>query len=348
MILTRSPHYINVPINFPLTTTGVTLELYIWTGAQASPPATPNYTLTKKVPSASTSELNIDISSKIHDFLTGDLLSNATTGLIAGGNTVVWAKYDITYNDDTEIIANLSNTLLAIEGYGKYEQGGNPDYPSTNFMLDGDTFQISRTGSFCIPFLIVESEITVSEDGGTPASFPLTVTTNSTTMVGYLWINGASYTGNILTVTMGANTIRLELVDECKYTPQDVCFINKYGFQQIMPFFKEKVETLRVKDKTYRNTVINNANYTTSDHQIKTYNKTGQKSVTLTSGFYYEENNEEFEQLLLSERVWFLSNQVFTPVKVTRSSMQFKTRQNDKLVGYKVGFDYAFDTINSA
>lgn len=351
MILTRSPYYIHVPINYPTTTTSVTLRLYIWSGLQASVPATANYTITKNVPSTSTSELTFNISNKVNDYLWQTNVSASATSLITTTTThSVWVYYSVEYTDGTETIADLTGTILASEGYGTYLDGYNPDIPANKILLDGDTFQISRTGSFCIPFLNdgTYTSITVNEDGALTDTLTPSGSTNSDNIINYVWIEGSEFTGSNITVVFGANTIYLELVDEYKYTPKDICFINKYGFQQIIPFFKKMVETLKVDSgNTFKNNYVTNQTYDTSRHQTKVLNKNAGKDFSLVSGFYEEENNQHFEQLLLSEQVWLLENEVFIPVNVDRKQMQYKTQVNDKLFGYNIDFSYAFDLINT-
>lgn len=347
MILTRSPHYINVPIAYPTTTSGVTMSLYIWSGLKASVPVTANYTLTKKVPTITTTELNIDISNKINDYLEPDLKSKATTGVELGGDTALWVYYSIVYNDDVETITDLTNTILSTDGYGYHSDGANPTYPGTNYLLDGDYFQMSRVGVFMIPFLIVQTPISITPLGGSATNYTLVTSTDSSDTVGYLFIHGSDFTEESITVNLGLESILIDIVDEYKYEPNDICFINKYGFQQVTPFFKDKKDTLKTSEKKYKNKSISNANYSVSEHQKRVYNKTGSKTFEMISGYYEEENNEHFTQLMLSESVWLLKDLVFTPVNVVNKSLVYKTQLREKLIGYKINFEYAFDEINS-
>jgi hypothetical protein len=57
--------------------------------------------------------------------------------------------------------------------------------------------------------------------------------------------------------------------------------------------------------------------------------------------------NETVRQLLLSERVWMYSNEIFTPLNVASKSLEYKTRQKERLINYEIDFDYAFNEINS-
>ena len=349
MILCRTPYYITIPINCPATTTDVVVSLYIWSGLQASVPGTANYTWTKPVPSTSTSELKINISNVINDYIEQTLKDESATDLIssAAGHGI-WAYYKVEYTDGTETIADLTGTLLALEGYGTYLDGINPDIPANKILLDGDYFQMSRSGYFCIGFVNdgTYASITIN-DGGTIYGTPYVPvsSTDSDEIINYIWIDGSDFNNDTITIVFGANTITIDVIDEGKYTTNDILFFNKYGAQQILTFFKKKTESLKVESKTFNNNYVSGGTYDISKHQTKQYNKKGNKSFNMVSGFYDEENNNVFEQLLLSEKVW-LYNGTFIPVNVESRTLNTKTQINDKLIGYDVSFSYAFNQLN--
>jgi hypothetical protein len=62
--------------------------------------------------------------------------------------------------------------------------------------------------------------------------------------------------------------------------------------------------------------------------------KNANESLTLNSGFYPENNNDVFKELLLSEYVWidYDSNEI--PCNIASSSISYKTSRNDKLINY--------------
>ena len=348
MILTRTPHYITIPIDFPTTTTDVVVSLYVWSGLKASIPATANYTWTKPVPTTTTSELKVNISNVVNDFIGEGKFSASTTGIQnAGLERGIWAYYLVEYTDGTETIADLSDTLFCLEGYGTYLDGFNPTIPANGILIDGTNFQMSSTGSFCIGYsTTVVSTITISLDGVVTDTFFPVLSTASDSHVQQLWIEGSDYVGSVLTVVIDATTITIEILQEEKYTTTDIVFINKYGAQQILTFFKEKKESLKVSAKNFNNQFISGGTYDTSKHQIKEYNKKGNKSFSLVSGFYEEENNSVFEQLLFSESVWIVEDEVFIPVNVETKSLGIMTQLNDKVFGYPINFSYAFNELN--
>ena len=150
----------------------------------------------------------------------------------------------------------------------------------------------------------------------------------------------------------GLETIKIKTLEECKYEPKKVTFINKFGALQDMYFFKKAVEKMTVKKETYKSNILDsNYSYSRSNHVKRNFNVIGNESVTLSSGYLSEEYNEVFKQLLLSEKVW-LTNVTDTeeqvlPINVKTSNITYKTSLNDKLVEYTFDFDKSFDTINN-
>jgi hypothetical protein len=156
----------------------------------------------------------------------------------------------------------------------------------------------------------------------------------------------------IFSDTKPLETIKIKTLNECKYEPKKVTFINKFGALQDMYFFKKSVEKMNVTKETYKSNILDsNYSYNRSNHVQRNFNVIGNESVTLSSGYLSEEYNEVFKQLLLSEKVW-LTNLTDTeeqvlPINVKTSNITYKTSLNDKLVEYTFEFDKSFDTINN-
>jgi len=83
------------------------------------------------------------------------------------------------------------------------------------------------------------------------------------------------------------------------------------------------------------------------NHQFIKFNVQGKGKFKVNSGFVKEAMNETFKQLLLSERAWIYKDQIFTPVNVSNTNIEYKTRQKDRLINYEFEFDYAFNEINN-
>ena len=148
------------------------------------------------------------------------------------------------------------------------------------------------------------------------------------------------------------DVINVETLQECKYEPKKVTFVNKFGVLQDMMFFKKSVKKMNVKKESYKSNILDsNMSYSRSNHVYRDFNVMGRESVTLSSGFLSEEYNEVFKQMMLSEKIWVTNitenGEQVLPINVKTDFITYKTSLNDKLVQYTIEFDKSFDTINN-
>jgi hypothetical protein len=111
-----------------------------------------------------------------------------------------------------------------------------------------------------------------------------------------------------------------------------------------MTFFKARTDSLSVTNEEFEG---DRGQPLDGNHQYVKFNVQGKSKFKVNSGFIEESMNETVRQLLLSERVWMYSNEIFTPLNVAGKSLEYKTRQKDRLINYEIDFDYAFNEINS-
>jgi hypothetical protein len=168
---------------------------------------------------------------------------------------------------------------------------------------------------------------------------------NSAEMLKNVFIN-VSEAGNdeYIEVTYNGETVTLLITDECRYTPVNIAFLNKEGAIIFVPFFKAKKESMSTTRETFesdRGQPIN------GNHQFVDFNVSGKTKYSINTGFVKEEMNETFKQLMLSSRVWEFVNENYIPLKITSSSLEYKTRQNDRLLNYQMEFEYAFNEVNN-
>jgi len=142
-------------------------------------------------------------------------------------------------------------------------------------------------------------------------------------------------------------TIKIKNISENKHTPYRLTFVNKYGALQSVWMFKRSDLSMSVENENYRGFLYNGSSYSVSEHQYRNYNIKARETISLNSGFYTEDYNEVFRQLLLSERVWIDYKDQILPVNIKSKELSFKTQVNDKLIDYKIDFEFAFDKINN-
>jgi hypothetical protein len=162
-----------------------------------------------------------------------------------------------------------------------------------------------------------------------------------------IYINGTDGTVDLVTVTN---------VEECKYEPYKITFVNKFGALQDLWFYKRANLSTEVENEQYRASVVSGSvtsgvlsvDYSTSVHQYKNIYSSGKELLELNSGFYPESYNEVFKQLMLSEETWINYDNKTLPVNIKTSSIKYKTQLDDKLINYNIEVDFAFDKINLA
>jgi len=164
-------------------------------------------------------------------------------------------------------------------------------------------------------------------------------------MVQNLWVDvSEATTDEYIEIVFNGVTTTLLITDECRYTPIDICFQNKEGALQFLTFFKAKTPSLSTSKEEFES---NRGQPSDGNHQFVKFNVQGRGKFTVSSGFVDEAMNETFTQLMLTERAWAYEDEVFTPLNVGTATIQYKTRQKDRLINYEIEFDNAFNEINN-
>jgi hypothetical protein len=166
----------------------------------------------------------------------------------------------------------------------------------------------------------------------------------------FIFDNGLNNVPDEMLITYldtSTESVYIETIDTCKYEPYRLTFINKFGALQDLWMFKRSDLTLNVESDNYRSYTYSNGTYDTSKHQYSNLNVSGKQSLSLNSGFYPELHNSVWTELVLSEKIWIYYNSKVLPVMLKSKELAYKTSLNDKLINYKLDFEFAFDTINS-
>jgi len=196
-------------------------------------------------------------------------------------------------------------------------------------------------------------------------SFEYTQTATSSNLVYFYSIAGFSgamdnvsvkevYDVSKITVSdsQGVANANVKQVDECKFKPHKVTFVNKNGVLDDMYFFKKSTDSMTTKRESYNaNTIKADNTYSINQHNKRDFNITANSMVKLSSGYLNESSNEKFKQLLLSEKVWitrtFKNDELVLPINIKTSSISYKTSLNDKLVDYTIEFKDSYNAINN-
>jgi hypothetical protein len=321
----------------------VQLHLYIYEGTSGSYTGTDlKYTLQNSIIGTDTNVV-FEIAELVRDYLditfNDDYLSKT-----------IWVTTVATLLDENNVVFSYgspeTNTYLATDGYGYFEDSANPEL-SRNLLITSNSIYLPEDVAGKLPIfaegvgkVIIDSSTTEITDSG-----------NSNQKIQYLTIPANSSTVEIydtddLTLL---RTVSVTNICEPKFTPYKVTFTNKYGAYQDLWFFKKSVETFNVTDEKYKRNTIKNATATYEKYsgQEERYNTNATKSISLNTGFINEDSNSTIEELFLSENIWIRYGSDTLPLITKSKSMTFKTSLNDKLANYTVEFDFAFNKINN-
>lgn len=183
-------------------------------------------------------------------------------------------------------------------------------------------------------------------DNNINESIAVPTSIDSAEMVKNIWVDVSEVgTDEYIEVSYNDETITLLITDECRYTPVDIAYQNKEGAIAFMPFFKAKTETLTTTKETFQG---RRGQPSSGFHQFVDYNIQGKKKYKINSGFVDESMNEILTQMALSERIWEFIGGNYIPLNIKSSSIEYKTRQKDRLINYEIEFEYAFNEVNNS
>ena len=309
-ILLRSPYFVTITTGSHLS---AKLELTI--------DGTLRYTIIKN---ATSNRTVFEISTLAKDYYIDDY--GGSTGATFDTVAISYVVTTFTAVDGGGTgTAQGAVTHTGFYGYSEFWSGVNQD-------IDPDDFELTNTGNTQVIYLPDNT-----------AGFAWDMNSGTATRVAI----GTSDTSKA--ATSGNYTWTIERICSAKYTPIQMRFINKNGAPQDFYFFLKSVENVNTKSETFKRNIFvqSSSNYSTTDHQTKTFNKTGRKRFTLNTDYLVEAYNAVVEDILLSEFVWVKIGNDFHPVTVITSSLLKKTSLNDKLIQYTLEVEDANDIINN-
>ena len=319
------------------------LEIYIYTGTSGSYSSTDlKYTLQKQIISTET-KIVFEFAELVRDYLNMTFNNDYTS-------ITVWVTTVATLIDDSGVTftygSPVTNTYLAMDGYGYFEESINPQC-STDALITTNTIYIPENTAGKLPLyapgvgkIIIDSTTTQITDTG-----------NSNQKIQYATIPANSSEIKVYDTddTTLKKTITIENVCEPKFSVFKITFVNKHGAFEDVYMFKKTVESFSVTDENYKSNIIDNSTvtYNTYKSQQTRYNVNAQSKIKLNTGYILEDANSTIEELFLSRNVWIRFENKTLPVVPTSKGFTFKTSLNDKLINYTINFEFAFNKINN-
>jgi len=324
------------------TLKSVNLSIYIYSGISGSYTDTDlKYTLQKSIISYQ-DNIVFEIAEIVRDYIdvnfNDDYLSKT-----------IWVTTVANLVDDTDTVftygSPVTNTSLAFDGYGFYEDEINPQLTAYD-LISSNTIYLPEDTAGKLPVYAATTGSVVID------SVTTTITDNGNTNQKIQYVTIPANTNTIAVKDSGGTTQKtISVVNVCepKFTPYKVTFVNRFGAFQDLYFFKKTTESFNVSDEKFKRNIINSSTVTYGVNQAQQtrYNINATSSISLNTGFIKEDMNDTIEELFLSENLWIRYNGKTLPIIPTTKNLQFKTVLNDKLIDYKVDFEFAFDKINN-
>ena len=341
-IFARSPYLIRIA---ETGQNGSKVELFL---SATTFSVSPQYTLSKLIPASNNIETLYDISPYIREYIRFASCS-------AGGNAAVTnpttervnvrvKRYKLVGSTYSATATDPQLDYIAFDGSTYYESGYNFDLG--NYGLDAGNYYYNPTSD--------AGKIRVT----TGASFTARYTNLSTAVVTSLAVASSTFDiprvrtanvneGNKVEILNGASAVQATWyfypLEECKYTPVIIDFVNKYGAWQREFFFKASNDTFSVENTEYNLLQTDSYNYNTLEGQRKVFNANGKKSIKVNTGWVAETWSEVLKQIMLSERILIDSK----PAKINSKSTELFKHINTKQINYSLDFEFAYDVINS-
>ena len=236
--------------------------------------------------------------------------------------------------------------FLGIDAYGYFEEGANPT--TTKGYMQSNTVIYNLSGqNIRIPIDVNNVTRWDALKNGAIIQSAI-VPNNSNKVFEYIEVDsnadrlGLGITGSLV---MFIDIINIE---ECRFEPHKISFVNRWGAIQNLYFFKKSIDKIITTKESFKSSNVTSGGvYSVTSHSNKDFNVKSNKSITLNSGYVSEDYNAPMQELLQSELVWMEVGGVVTPMNVSDSSLVFKTSANDKLVDYKLELKFAYDAINN-
>ena len=226
------------------------------------------------------------------------------------------------YQDSEGLVGKSLDVSFSVTGYGGT---GNVSmrYPFSVNITGNGTYQASGVGEF--DRIQFQAQTTNEQD-----SLSLSIDDVS------------------VTESVADRVVKVEDIEECKYTPYKIIFRNKLGAKQELWFFKSSRLSMQVeREKFQGNTIKDYRNDIISSHRGVNFATMSKQTLTINSGFVPESFNEIFKQLMLSEQVWMDYNQQVLPINISNQNIDYKTSLNNKLINYTIDVEFSFNTTNN-
>ena len=349
------------------------LDIYIYAGIAGEKPSTPQYTLVKDKLS-SEDIIVFEVAELVKDYVdvnfTGDYQSISQNA---------WVDFVITRTFDDDSTDTKERRALAFLGYGEFEDGINPALSKT-FLASNTNFYVKQGERAYIPVYVATDgvyEVQYFQGNTSLIAYKIggsvkEITTDTTDIktdttafktdiisertpdsIGFQRQTEVPPDADKVTVTAPNGTTEtrfIKNIEECKYTPQRVSFMNKFGVIQDLWFFKRRDDSFEAERDDYKRSILeigtSSVSYNTNKHSRQATDVRATEMLRMNTGFVTQDHNEVIKQLMVTEHCWVHnSDSTLTPLVPSTTSFQEKKEVNEKLINFTVEFKVANNYI---
>jgi hypothetical protein len=334
---------------------GSKVELFIWNKGTTEP-TIPTYIMSENIASVTQIETNYNISPYILEYINHIAPTYGTTPTEESNTNWCIVRVKRYKKDSVGAFTLLNNLVyLGVNGYTEVNQGlnfdiaTNKDYcvlgyrgnqgkfqyfnnvPYTNILIRAVRFNEYRIRYYDSNSTLINTNVFLAPlTTGDYFNFRIPLAFNNS-VYSVIESNTDDEIFNFTT----------EKLEECKYTPVNVSYVNKLGGWQQLTFFKAQTNSIAIKGSEY-NLMQPNLNYNYQAGQKKSFNSNGKKTIKLNTGWVYEGYNKYIQELMLSDTVLVDAN----PAVVKTQSLTYKTDLKDKNINFEIDFEYSNNLLN--
>jgi len=368
-IFLRSPYFISKET---ATLDIIVIDLWIYTGTLTTDKtADAQYRLTGQafVNDDGNFFAEIDIAELARDYVDVVYDFSSTTP-----SNAVWIEWNLYIANSGSLALTLDSAGVAtgLNGYGYFEDGYNPGVSDT-VLMSTDYVIVPKGQNATIPILqdygngwelygsnsisptgLIESfsATATAEESASIIDYVSTAATNPSNVPNFIRLK---FTGG-----RADRDIRIIYLDECEQTATQGAFVNKYGAVQKVYFFGRKSRRFKTTTKSYkRNLLSGTGSYDIKKHETRTLEKNGKTTITVNTGWYPEDSNGVWKEMMLAEKVWlslsseyldfnaFQDLSLTAPVILKTENIKYLEKKYDKLINYTFDMEFAADRINN-
>lgn len=347
VISARSPYQIIIN---EAGQTGSKVELFIWNKGTTEP-TIPTYIMSENIASVTQTETNYNISPYILEYINQINPTFTSTPVVESNTNWCFVRVKRYKKDSVGAFTLLNNVLyVGVNAYTEVSEGLNYNFAFPTYGLLASQFikvqyynTIPYYNFLCERLSDNDYSVAYFNKAGTQISTSVFLTGGAFEIYNFkipLAITN-SVKVKIFNETADLYEIETEKLEECKYIPVNVSFVNKLGGWQLLTFFKAQTNSISIKSSEY--TLMQpNINYDYRLGQKKAFNLNGKQTIKLNTGWVYESYNLLIKELMLSDTVLVDGN----PAVVKTQSLTYKTDLKDKNINFEMDFEYSNNLLN--